>query len=209
MAIFDLGVSAESLGLGDLSRELGDLSRELAGSQYPGGHMLGSILDYPNEAAGASQEIQYARVYLHGGDSISKLAYYYSGNGSVARLVRLGLYAQANPQATDGIPVSRIAQTNIADTDGTVQQFRELLLTNAATGGTGGTPTPLLVPVSGYYWLAFVTDNGIAKYAVTPLVRANFAPVRRETTTGVTLPAAAGALANPASAIVFSAAVQA
>jgi len=201
MPIFNLGQSAASLGLTGLIDELGN-------SQYPGGHMLGSILDYPSEAVGASQEVQYSRVVLHAGDSISKMAYFLAGNGTAARLVRMGLYSQADPSSVLGVPVTRIAQTDIEDTGGTQPAPTELLLTDAATGGTGGTPTPYLVPITGYYWLAFVADNGIAKYAVTPTVRANYAPVRRETTTSVTLPATVGTLTNPSSAIVFAAAVQ-
>lgn len=201
MPIFNLGQSAYSIGLTGTIQELGN-------SQYHGGHMLGSILDYPNEAVGSAQEIQYTRIVLHAGDIIDRMVYFLAGNGSIARLVRMGIYSQPDPSSVTGVPTTRVAQTNITDTGGASPAFTLTTLTDAVTGGTGGTPTPYIVPITGFYWAAFVADNGIAKYAVTPTVRANFAPIRREATTSVTLPATVGTITNPSSAIVFSAAVQ-
>jgi hypothetical protein len=145
---------------------------------------------------------------LRGGDIISNLQFFLESNGTAARLVRMGIYSQPDPSNNNGVPTTRVAQTNAVNTDYALQPlFVSPQLTNAATGGSG-TPVTWQVPVSGFYWLAFIADNTNAKYAVSPVFRANYLPVRRQVGTGTTLPATPSGLTNPASALVYAAAIK-
>lgn len=199
--LFDLGPSKGSLGIDDIERKIQSVA-------YPNGTMLGTLLDYPNAAAvSASGEIQYLRTYLRGGGVVAKMAYYLNSKGNSSRLVRLGIYSQTDPESPAGVPVTRVAQTNATATDGTQGQFRELNLTDAATGGSG-VATTWQVPVSGFYWFAVIADNNRVKFAASPLVRSGYAPVREEAGTGSTLPATAGTLTQPSTALVMLAAVR-
>jgi hypothetical protein len=108
----------------------------------------------------------------------------------------MGIYDQADPANPAGVPVNRLAETGAIATTGTNSYI------SPAIG-------PLVIPISGFYWLAFVTDTA------TPLTWANtnefppdFLPVVREIGAGSVLPAVASGLTNPQSAVAFVAALE-
>lgn len=164
----------------------------------PGLFFLGSILDYSIEGGQTAGEIQYARSFLLAGLTISAIQVFIGSGGTVSRELRVGLYNQTDPEDIFGIPVTRVAQSLSTTTETANGTFFEVPFTS-----------PYLVTVSGYYWIAVISDSASLKFVVTPTVyRENYPPVRREVSTGTTLPATAGVLTNPASAITFAAAVE-
>jgi len=193
--------SRKSLGIQDLEN--------IVNSQIPvGAHMLGSLLDYPAAASSPSGEVQYLQIKVTAGVILDDMQYFLETGGSASRNVRMGLYEQADPTDRLGIPTNRVAQTNQTNTTGAVDQFKDLPLTDAVTGGAGS-PVALEITVDGFYWIAFVADNPTAKYAVSPPYRSDYLPVRRETgIVATTLPAVAGVLTNPVSSLVYVAAIE-
>jgi hypothetical protein len=158
-------------------------------NESPGRTCLGSLLDYPGSAgnAGAGQ-IQYSRVWLVEGTVIDRLEVFLDTNGSPSREIRAAIYDQVDPldEATD--PNQRVAQTNAAPTGPLLDGgFIQLALTDAPTGGSG-VPVNYTVADTGWHWLAFISDNTVAKFAVSAVFRANYLPVRRESGVGTTLP---------------------
>jgi len=108
----------------------------------------------------------------------------------------MGIYSQTTPTSGSGVPVTRVAQTNsTATAAGNNGIFVAVSLT-----------ADYAVTVSGYYWLAFITDSTSLAFAATAVARTGLWPVRRETGATTVLPATAGTLTNPTSALIYCAA---
>jgi hypothetical protein len=169
------------------------------GTLAPGEHFLGTLLDYGASGGVTVGEVQYTQIYLSAATVITKMRVYIDAGGNTGRNVRLGIYSQTDPTNKNGLPVTRVAQTGSTTTNGANGTFLSPLLLVSYS-----------VPTSGYYWVAFVTDNSASlKFSVTPTVyRAGFLPLRRETGSGVNLPATAGVLTNPSSSVVYASAVE-
>jgi len=165
----------------------------------PGLYLLGTSLGYSIAGGLPSGEIQYTRIFLLAGLQISAVEVFVDSGGNANRSIRVGLYDQADPGDTQGDPVNRLAQSNSTPTGGVPDgTYFSLPLTSTYT-----------VPESGFYWVAIVVDSASLKLIVTGAVyRENYAPVRRQSVAGATLPATAGSLTNPASAIAFAAATE-
>jgi hypothetical protein len=169
------------------------------GSLTPGEHFLGSLMDYGGAGGVTAGEVQYTKTFLTGGTIITAMRCYVDTGGSASRFVRMGVYSQADPTNPSSVPATRVAQTNSEATTGADGAFFTKALTASYT-----------VPVTGYYWVAFITNNAAAlKFSVSPGVyRTGFLPVRRESSTGTTLPATVGTITNPSSALVYCSAVE-
>lgn len=162
----------------------------------PNEAMFGTLLDYPFAGSGsAAGEIQYVRIFLLAGQTLTDMRTFLDSGGSPSRLIRMGVYDQTDPADFTLGPNARLAQTAATTTgpglNGTFLTFPFL---------TGN----LSIATSGFYWLALVQDSPVISYAVTATHRADFIPVRRETP-GVTadLPAVAGPTTNPVSALAY------
>ena len=96
------------------------------------------------------------------------------------------------------IPGARLAQTAITTTALLDATFVNIPL-----------KAPYVISTTGYYWLAIMQDSSAVFFAVTNLsFRANYLPVRREAGAGLTLPATAGILTNPVSALIYVSALE-
>jgi len=123
---------------------------------------------------------------------------YVSSGGTGSRNVRYGIYDQADPLAVNGVPVNRVAQTATSSTAGASGTFFNLAL-----------ESPYTVGATGYYWIASIQDSSALSFVTSVSIPAGFLPVRREDVgTGTTLPATAGALDNPTSAVIYVSAVE-
>lgn len=162
-----------------------------SGKSTPGEVVFGgSRLLFAGTGSAVANEIQYARVFLLAGISYDRARVFVSSGQSASRHIRLGLYSQATPGDSDGVPQTRVAQTAEV---GTVLGFNTVSFTS-----------PYAVTQTGYYWIAVSTDSNSVKFAITgSTYAANFPAVRREMTTGTTLPATVGTLTNPSSAIAY------
>lgn len=162
----------------------------------PGEHFLGSAkMYYPNTGTAVASRIQYARVPIQAGVTLVSGRVYVVSGGSPTRLARVGLYDQAVPTSPTGVPNNRIAQTATFNT--------------STTGlNTVAFAASYLVPTTGFYWVAFVCDNAAIRWTASDVFPANYIPVYRETGVGLTLPATAGGLTNPQSAVVYAAGVE-
>lgn len=170
--------------------------------ENPNRHALGKITDYGVEAGVGAGDIQYSRVWLTAGLYLATMEVYISAGGSAARSVIMGIYdnvvgGSPDPENAAGIPGNKLVETALTPTGGIDGEYLVVPLL-----------VPLTVPVTGYYWLAFLCDSTSLKFLVTPTAyRENSQPIRRESTGGATLPASAGILTNPLSAIVYVAAI--
>lgn len=165
----------------------------------PGELMFGTLLDYPTAGNVSTGEVQYVRVRLHKGVVISSMRTFIDSGGTGSRNVRMGLYSQTLASDESGEPVTRVAQTNSVATNGANSSF----ITELFIGGN------YIIPDTGFYWLAIITDSTSLKFAVSATHRANFLAVRRATETGTTLPSTAAGLSNPVSAVIYVAGVEA
>jgi hypothetical protein len=164
----------------------------------PGIVSLGTLIDYPSSGGSAASEIQYTRVYLIAGVTYDEMQVFVDSGGSGTRNINAGIYDQATPASTTGTPNSRVAQTGTTNVPaGDNGTFKTVALTAAYT-----------VPTTGYYWLALIPDSANLKFATSAAYRASFLPVRREAGAGSTLPATAGTLTNPSSAVIWTGAVE-
>jgi hypothetical protein len=173
-------------------------SSESLGSEAPKSHFLGSsLLLYGSTGGNTSGEIQYTRIWLVSGTVLSSMETYIAAGGSGARSVRYGIYSQADPLNQAGIPLTRVAQTAAASTSGANGMFFNLPLLSSYT-----------VIATGYYWLAKIQDSSAISFVTTASIPAGFLPVRRESGSTTVLPATAGTLTNPTSAVIFLAGVE-
>lgn len=162
-----------------------------AGKASPGEVIFGGTrLLYSGTGSATSNEIQYARVFLTAGLTYDRARVFVTSGDNASRHIRLGLYTQTDPGDADGVPVTRVAQTAEA---GTILGYNTVSFSS-----------PYTVSVTGYYWIAFVTDSNSVKFAITASTfPANFISTDRESTTGTTLPATASSLTNPSSAVAY------
>lgn len=169
--------------------------------ETPGERFLGSLFDYPSAGGMTDGDVQYSRVWLIQGLKIDRIRYFVNSGGTPSRYVQCGLYNQTDPQDESLDPNARVAITSIHDTVGTDGTYRDINLTALYT-----------VPATGYYWIAIVTTSNSIAFPVSAVVRENFAPVRRQSLggswEGTGLPATASGLSNPASAVVYVAALE-
>lgn len=174
------------------------------GKIAPGEHALGTVLDYQKTGSFTASEIQYTRTWLVAGLIMDRMSTFVSAGANGTRDFRMGIYDQLDPLDPIGVPRNRVAQTN--PTAPAATGWARPQLTNAPTGGSG---TPLTwLPVTGFYWMAFITDETALQFCVSDPYQADYAPVYRETGTGLILPATVGVLTNPVSAISYVAAVE-
>jgi hypothetical protein len=165
----------------------------------PGEIMFGTLLDYGFAGSVTSGEVQFVRVRLRGGLIVSGMRTFIDSGGTASRNVRMGLYDQSVPDDIFGDPDTLVAVTNEFPTNGLNGTFK----TEAFQSGD------YTVPVTGFHWLAIVTDSAALKFATTNVQRSSFLPVRRESSTGTVLPATTGVLTNPVSALSYIAALEA
>ena len=163
----------------------------------PGEFMFGTLLDYPSPGNASSGTVFYLRLKISAGVVITGMRTFIDSGGTPSRNIRMGIYTQAVPASPSGTPNTRVAQTAAVDTGGQNGMF----MTVALAGGN------YVLPYTGYYWIAIVSDSTSVKFAVTATARADFLPVRQESGTGATLPATAGALTNPVSSVIYVSAV--
>jgi hypothetical protein len=181
------------------------LVKDLPNAVNPGGNavtpgtlMFGTLLDYPSAGGASAGEVQYVRLRLPAGLDLKGMVTFIESGGSPNVFVRMGLYDQVDPADQNGDPNNRVAQTLAVSTQGTANVFVSLPF----DGGN------YVVPVTGFYWLAIVTDSPNLKFAVSATHRSNFLPVRHETQPGQvsTLPSVSTNPTNPVSAVVYVAA---
>ena len=164
----------------------------------PGLFVLGgALMHYPFVGVVEPNEVQYTRVWLTAGLTIDRMQFFLSNTTGQEKKVRMGIYAQNDPSSTAADPAMKVAET--ASTSPAQNVFTSSLLLPAYT-----------VPVTGYYWLAFARTAGTGLFDVVQsgLFRDSFLPVRRQATMADTLPANASGLSNPASAVVYLAAMR-
>ena len=167
------------------------------GRQTPGESLYGTLLDYPSSGGVTAGEIQYIRIWMTAGFVFTKMRCFVDFGGTAARRVRMGIYSQTTPTSPSGLPTTRVAQTTSEVTTADNGMYKDINLTAS-----------YIVPTTGHYWLAYITDSAALKVAVSSSFRANFLPVRREAGSGTTLPITAGTLTNPVSALIYLSAVE-
>lgn len=173
------------------------------GPQNPndiGVHCLGDLMYYPSGGSPQStNEVQYTRVYLTAGIVITSMRVYIFSGANGARQLQLGVYDQATPSSSSGVPNNQVASTAAdAPGAGVNGSFRTIALGSSYT-----------VPTTGYYWLALQCDNGVMQFAISNIFRAGYLPRRTNTPGTFNLPSpGAGATTNPSSAVIFAAAVE-
>lgn len=165
----------------------------------PGEFMFGTLLDYPSPGNVSSGTVFYLRLKFPAGVVFSDMRTFIDSGGTGARSLRMGIYSQTVPSDVNGVPNTRVAQTESTVTTGQSGLFMTVPL-------IGGNYT---ISNAGFYWIAVVSDSTSLKFAVSSAARANFLPVRQESGTGTTLPATAGVLTNPVSSVLYLAAVEA
>jgi hypothetical protein len=170
---------------------------ENLGREAPDEHFIGALLNYSATGSGGNGEIQYTRIWLISGTVLTDMRCYIAGGGTGSREVRMGIYDQTDPLAVDGLPVNRVAQTNAVATAGANGSFFTQALTSSYT-----------VAATGYYWVALIQSSAALSFVTTQSFEAGFLPVRREAGTGSTLPATAGTLTNPTSAVIYASGVE-
>jgi len=164
---------------------------------------LGTVLDYADPGNLSANTLQYTQVYLVASQEVDALLTFVVSGGAVGRNIRMAIFNQSDPTDLFGEPNARVAQTNDEATDGDDATYVSQLLTDAATGGSGS-PTTWVVPTTGYYWFAYTQNATNLKVAVTDQAYpAGYLPRREETITSNTIPATAGTLTNPSSAVVL------
>lgn len=153
--------------------------------------------NYPNSGAFTTREIDYMRVWLPKGRTITKMRTFITGGANGTRQIQFGIYDQSSPTSISGTPNNKVASTAADTPPNTFTGVRDVNLTSS-----------YLVPTSGFYWLAIQADNNGITAAISAVYRAGYANRREETPGTFTLPATAGATTQPQSAIVFVAAVE-
>ena len=160
-----------------------------------GATIPGSLFDYPAVGNSTTNLIQYIAVRLFDGKDYDRMFCFIDSGGIAARTVQLGVYDQVDPSTVTD-PDTRIARTDVEPTNVTQPDYAEFPLTDGA-----GTPVTLSITETGIYWLALTTNSNSIKFAMSIQFRANYLPVRREVGSGGLLPASAGILTNPSSAV--------
>ena len=202
-AIADLSVLTDGSGRAKIGSTPG-----ASGGGVSGGKTFGSLLDYPFAGSVTVAEVQYVQVRLVAGEVIDRMRCFIDAGASGARNVRQGLYNQSSPTDPAGTPNALVSQTNSENTTGDNGTFKDQNLTDTLVVGGTGSAQAYTVPTTGFYWMALITDSSALKFAVSESHRADFLPVRRQSSSGTDLPATASGLSNPVSALIFQAAME-
>ena len=158
-----------------------------------------SLLFYMSESIfGPASEIQYTQVFLRAGDTFTSMRTKLVRNGSASRNIRWGLYDQSDLTDINGVPQTRLAQTNQIDTNVANNTF----ITEALTAS-------LFINTSGFYWIAFICDATQPVFKSTVTAEAGDQQVVYESSTGTTLPASAGTTNTADGSIFYASAVYA
>lgn len=155
------------------------------------------VANYPNSGPFSTREVDYMRVWLPKGRVITKMRCFITGGANAVRQIQFGIYDQASPTLTTGVPNNRVAVTAADTPPNAFTGFRDVNLTASYT-----------VPTSGFYWLAIQADNNAITIALSATYRPGFANRREETPVTFALPNPAGSTTQPQSAIIYVAAVE-
>ncbi len=146
--------------------------------------LLGSPLSYASEVQFAANVVEYNRVWLPAGVTVTRGQFETTSISGGNAAVRIGLYSQTDPQeanyfAAGGQPNTRVAQSNISNVGAGAFTF-------LYTAG-------YLVPVSGYYWAAIVrgTGGGQKRFRSTGGLNRFVTPRWNDATAATALPATA------------------
>jgi hypothetical protein len=144
-----------------------------------------------------ANDIQYTRVWLPKGRTITTMRTHITSGANGTRQIQFAIYDQATPASVTGVPNAKVA-TTAADTppNATTGQY-DVALTSS-----------YLVPTSGFYWLALQSDSNAMNFTISSVFRANSIKRREEASGAFTLPATAGTLTNPQSAVAYVSAVE-
>ena len=175
----------------------GSLLTGVGGANVPGEFSYGNRLNYSNgQGSKSAGEIQYTRIKLAQGTTLSGMRTFVANAAAGAKNVRLGLYNQTDPTDESLVPNAKVRETAVVDVSGVTNTF----FNPAFTAGN------YVVPASGYYWVAIIQDSNSITYATAPGIHPGFLASRVQSGAGTTLPATASGLSNPAGALVFAAA---
>lgn len=162
-------------------------------------HSMVSIHEHAGNAGSpqAANEIQYTRVWLRAGITISAMRTFITAGANGVRQIQLALYDQVTPTANNGIPNNQVA-TTAADTPPIAfTGIRDVALTAS-----------YLIPASGWYWIAIQVDNAAMSFLISHVYRAGSVPRYEEASGVFTLPGTAGVITQPQSAALYAAAVE-
>jgi len=168
-----------------------------SGSDFgtPGEYFTGTREDYTLVGSIDANEVQYSRIYVHKGKVIDRMAYYQASGGNPARSVNMGIYTQSVPSNPNGLPNTKVAETGSFTTAAGDDNADKIVALGAS----------YTTPVSGYYWLAIITNSVDLEFATTPMYGSAFLKsMWLEASSGVVLPASPGLVVNPASAVVLT-----
>lgn len=164
-----------------------------------GVHSFGPFRDYSG-AQGSPQsanEIQYMRVWLRAGVTITSMRTFIAGGADGVRQIQFGIYDQTAP-TTDGLgPNNRVANTASDTPPNLFTGVRDVVLTSA-----------YLVPTTGWYHFALQASSAAMLFLLSDTHRAGTIPRREETPGGFMLPSPAGATTQPQSAALYCAGVE-
>jgi hypothetical protein len=158
----------------------------------------GTPLDYTASGSVSTSDVQYVRVFLNAGVTLASMTSFYRGGGAAARLVRMGIYDQADPLSLTDVPRNKVAETASTSSGGwTANSYPTLPLLSSYT-----------VPSAGFYWFALIQGASQINWSVTPVFPPGQVPLYFEASTGVTLPATAGTLTTATSAVALCGALE-
>jgi len=144
----------------------------------------------------AANEVQYTRIWLSAGVTITKMRTHIRGGANGVRQFKMALFSQAAPTSNTGTPNIQVATTLADAPPGAFTGQREVSLTS------------YLVPTSGWYWTALQVDNPTLSFLVSVSYPATSVQRREENPGVFTMPSPAGVTTQPASAVLFIAAVE-
>lgn len=155
---------------------------------------LGTLLDYVEEASPVDEEIQYTRVLLNKGVTISSMRTAFTTFVGADAFLRMGIYDQTDPTDPSLEPNAKVTETDLQTISGVGTVDASLVAAYE-------------VPTTGFYWLAWVlnTPGGLKQVASSGSVPADLLPVRFEAGAGsAALPATASGLSNPGGPILLA-----
>jgi hypothetical protein len=167
--------------------------------EWPQRLFLGHLMSYPFKGGvNSASDLQYTRIWIPKGITIIEMECFVEEVAGAGSNMRMGLYDQVTPTSNTGVPNNKVGETAVIALTGADEgKFKLVALTSS-----------YLVPTTGFYWTAMITDKTQTKFAVSDTFRAGYLPRREESGTGTTLPATASGLSNPQSATVYVAAVR-
>jgi len=164
-----------------------------------GVHSFGPFSDYTGLQGSpqAANEIQYMRVWLRAGITITSMRTFITGGADGVRQIQFAIYDQVTPTSDSQGPNNRVATTAADTPPGAFTGVRTVALT-----------APYAVTTTGWYHLAIQVSSGAVVFLMSVTHRAGTIPRREETPGGFTLPATAGVTTQPQSAALYCAAVE-